>query len=24
MAVLDGETFDGTPISGTDTIRLVP
>ena len=23
-AVLDGKTFDGTPIRGTDTIRVVP
>ena len=24
VAVLEGCTFDGTPISGMDTIRLVP
>ena len=23
-AVLEGQTFDGTPIRGTDTVRIVP
>lgn len=23
-AVLEGKTFDGTPIRGTDTVRVVP